>query len=106
MKYMVTKTDVKNAFKTFAKEAGIPINAKWYKNKREYSRRWLKLDYNPHYGGYRLDWVNKDTTESFFSGMSRRNTRQMYEYLQGLIQRGRINKGGKMKTYHRFGKKM
>jgi len=91
MSERITKSDVKRAFGIFTKEAKIPTSATWYKNKRRYSKKWLKLDYNQYYGGWRMDWVNPNTSESFFSGMTRRNTRQMYNYLWGLIE-GRRHK--------------
>ena len=93
---MATKNEIKRKFMIFTKEAGIPTSAKWFKNKRRYSRRYLKLDYNPHYGGYRMDWVNKNTSESFFNGsMTRRTGKEMASYLQGLITANRMKKGGK-----------
>jgi hypothetical protein len=82
----ITKSMVKRAFTIFTNEYKIPTSAKWLKNKREWSRRWLKLDYNPYYGGWRMDWVNKGTSESFYSTASRRNSREMYSYLWGLIE--------------------
>lgn len=93
----ITKTSVKRAFTIFTKEAGIPTSARWLKNKRRYSKKFLKLDYNPHYGGFRMDWVFPNTSEDFFRGMTRRNTKQMYTYLWGLIDGKRMKKGGKRK---------
>ena len=92
---MATKSEIKRKFMIFTKEAGIPTSAKWFKNKRRYSRRYLKLDYNPHYGGYRMDWVNKNTSESFFNGMTSRSGKEMDSYLQGLITANRMKKGGR-----------
>ena len=92
----ITKTSVRKAFYIFTKENKIPTSAKWFKNKRSFSKKFLKIDYNTHYGGWRMDWVNKNTSESFYNGCSRRrNTREMYNYLWGLIDRGRTRKGGK-----------
>jgi hypothetical protein len=84
----ITKKNIISLFKLFTKERKIPTSATWYKNKRRFSKKWLKLDYNQYYGGWRMDWVNKDTSESFYAGNSRRrSTREMYNYLQGLIHR-------------------
>ena len=88
----ITKTSVKRAFSIFTKEAGIPTSAKWYKNKRRYSKKFLKLDYNQHYGGFRMDWVFPSTGESFFHGSKRRSTRDMYNYLWGFINARRMKK--------------
>lgn len=89
----ITKSHVKRAFSIFTRENKIPTSAKWLKHKHRFSKKWLKLDYNPYYGGFRMDWVHPNTSESFFSGMSRRSTREMYSYLWGLIDRGRKKKG-------------
>jgi len=51
------------------------------------TNKFLHLDYNNYYGGWRMDWVNKDTSESFYSGMKRRSTKEMYAYLQGKLGR-------------------
>lgn len=102
MSNRITKNSVKRAFYIFTKEAGIPTSAKWLKTKREYSKRFLKLDYNSHYGGWRMDWVNKNTSESFFQSTSaRRSTKEMYNYLWGLIHARRMKRGGGMKKYPR-----
>jgi len=92
MSERITKGMVVRAFNIFAKEAKINTTAKWMPRKRCYSRRYLKLDYNPVYGGYRLDWVNKNTSESFFSTATRKSAREMYSYLWGLIDRARMKK--------------
>lgn len=83
----VTKSMVRSAFREFCKKKRIPTSAIWYKKKRRYSKKWLKLDYNSYYGGWRMDWVFPNTSEDFYRGMTRRNTREMYAYLQGLLRR-------------------
>ena len=83
----VTKGDVEHLFKQFTKEKRIPTSAKWFKNKRRFSKKFLKLDYNQYYGGWRMDWVNPNTSESFYRGSRRRTTREMYNYLQGLLNK-------------------
>jgi hypothetical protein len=83
----ITSTNVKKLFKEFAEKKHIKTSAKWYKNKHRYSNKFLKLDYNPYYGGWRMDWVNPNTSESFYSNYTRRSTREMYNYLQGLVNR-------------------
>ena len=88
----ITIAQVKRAFSIFTKENRIPTSAKWYRKKGCFSKRWLKLDYNPYYGGWRMDWVNPNTSESFFHGASRRSTKEMYHYLWGLIEGRRYRK--------------
>jgi hypothetical protein len=51
-----------------------------------YSHEFIKMDYNPSYGGYRMDVVKKGTGERFFSDMgTRRSAKEMIAYLQGLL---------------------
>lgn len=45
----------------------------------------LKLDFNGIYGGYRIDMINEDTSESFFHFSSRFSTKEMTSYIQGLL---------------------
>lgn len=92
MSERITKGMIIRKFKLFTTEAKIPISAKWMPKKHQYSRRYLKLDYNKYYGGWRMDWVNKNTSESFFSGMSRRSSKEMLSYLDGLLDRVRFKK--------------
>lgn len=50
-----------------------------------YSHEFIRLDYNPNYGGYRMDVVQKGTGERFFSTQSRRTAKEMIAYLVGLL---------------------
>lgn len=50
-----------------------------------YTCKSLKLDHNSIYGGYRLDYVNPDTSESFFIFSSRFTPKEMTALIQGLL---------------------
>lgn len=50
-----------------------------------YTKRSLKLDFNSVYGGYRIDYVNKDTSESFYIFSSRFIRKEMIALIQGLL---------------------
>jgi hypothetical protein len=56
-----------------------------YNENPTFKVRSLRLDYNPTYGGYRLDYVNTDTSESFFIFSSRMSNKEMSALIQGLI---------------------
>lgn len=83
-------------YEQFADLAGYKTTATWDKDKKEYSNEYLKLDHNSIYGGYRLDIVNKNSSESFFSFSSRFSNKEMASYLQGLIQGYSLGKKGKL----------
>lgn len=46
----------------------------------------LKLDFNSIYGGYRINLVNEDTSESFWNSSARVQKKIMVAYLQGFIE--------------------
>ena len=48
-------------------------------------KRALKLDHNSVYGGYRIDWVNPNTSEDFFSKSERLSNKEMVVYIEGLL---------------------
>jgi hypothetical protein len=76
---------IQHLFGEFTKTAGLPTKAKWRPKKREHSRDFVNLDYNPNYGGYRFDIVKKSTGETFFAGSKRRSPKEMEAYLEGLV---------------------
>lgn len=82
-------TTVKNLFTRFCEVYNLKTSATTRENKPSqkdfYSNEFIKLDYNPHYGGYRLDVVQTGTGERFFSTQSRRTAKEMIAYLAGLI---------------------
>jgi hypothetical protein len=55
-------------------------------NKKGYSTKGFKMDYNPIYGGYRIDIVNDNTSESDFDGLTRKSKKEMIAYLKGVIK--------------------
>lgn len=81
--------DVKSLFETFCKLYNLRTSAKT-RNEVEgqisyYSNDFIKMDFNPHYGGYRIDIVEKGTGEDFFDGAGRKSKAEMCSYLRGLI---------------------
>lgn len=46
---------------------------------------YIKLDFAPMYGGYRLDIIQTDGGEDHFDGQRRRTPKEMLSYLEGLI---------------------
>lgn len=72
-------TEVYNLKTTATRKADNPSQPDYYSNE------FIKMDYNPSYGGYRMDVVLKGTAERFFSDMGRRTAKEMIAYLQGLI---------------------
>jgi hypothetical protein len=80
-----TKKDVQTAFQRFCEAYNLKNSATWNQETKTYSNDFIKLDYNPIYGGFRLDVVQQNTGERFFDGMNRRNTKEMLSYLQGLL---------------------
>ena len=54
----------------------------------------LKLDFDSIYGGYRIDIVHEDTSESFFHFSSRFSQKEMAAHIQGLIHGMAIKQGG------------
>lgn len=60
----------------------------------------LKLDFNAIYGGYRIDIVNADTSESFFHHSSRIKSSEMVSYIQGLILGVNIGKQNTIKPIY------
>jgi hypothetical protein len=60
------------------------------KGEQFYKNEFIKLDYNPAYGGYRIDIVEKGTSERFFSTQSRFKAREMELYISALIYAKKI----------------
>lgn len=83
---------IQSLFNQFAMTIGQPTDAVFNNETKRYNRQFLKLDFNSTYGGYRIDWVNKDTGESFFNFSSRFSNKEMSAYLQGLIEGYQIKK--------------
>lgn len=82
-------TTVKNLFIRFCEVYNLKTSAetrdKNPEQKTYYSNDFIKLDYAPHYGGYRLDVVEKHTGERFFETSNRVSAKEMTAYLRGLI---------------------
>ena len=76
---------IKSLFEQFAMTIDVPTISAWDKETKTYNHKFLKLDFNSVYGGYRLDWVNEDTSESFFYFSNRFSNSEMSSFLQGLI---------------------
>lgn len=60
-----------------------------------YINEYFKLDYNPNYGGYRIDKVHTDTSESWFwpTGGTRVSGKEMIAFLKGLYEGFKITRG-------------
>jgi hypothetical protein len=61
------------------------LNVLFNELKRELKRDDLKMDFNSIYGGYRIDIVNKDTSENFFYLNNRISKKEMISHLQGIL---------------------
>jgi hypothetical protein len=83
---MTSQKRIQSLFEQFTSLANIPTTAIWKPEIKNWSNRFLKMDFNSAYGGYRIDWVEVGTGESFFSFSSRFNNKEMASYLQGLIE--------------------
>ena len=92
---MTQQKRVVSLFSQFCNLANIKTTAKWNDKKRKWSNRFLKLDFNSEYGGYRMDWVEKDTSESYFFYKSRFSNKEMASYLQGLMSGYELKKYGR-----------
>lgn len=83
---MSTKKQIQIKFDLFCELYNLRTSAERTPDGPEYySNDHIKLDYNPHYGGYRMDVVEATTGERFFDGMHRRSAKEMLAYLEGLI---------------------
>jgi hypothetical protein len=84
-----TKKDVQRLFETFCEVYNLKTSATTRQDnpaqKDFYSNEFIKLDYNPIYGGYRLDVVQTGTGERFFDNASRMSAKEMVCYLRGLL---------------------
>lgn len=82
-------SQVKQLFETFCKAYNLKTSATTIRENPEqttfYSNDFIKMDFNPHYGGYRMDIVTKGTGERFFDSSERRTKSEMVAYLRGLI---------------------
>lgn len=90
----VTKSNVITVFKRFTSLYDLKTSAEIIKSLQDgnyYTNDFIKLDFNSVYGGYRLDIVHKNTSESFFDGQSRKNAKEMIAYMQGLIAARQID---------------
>jgi hypothetical protein len=86
---MTTKQLIADKFALFCKVYNLkttatskhcnPAQSEYYSNDR------VKLDYAPHYGGYRIDIIHTNTSESFFDKSGRLSAKEMICYLDGLI---------------------
>ena len=77
--------EIKRLFEIFAKEVNMQTESEFIKGKG-YKNDFLKIDFNSIYGGYRIDKVHKDTSESFFSESKRMGKKEMIAYLKGLLK--------------------
>ena len=88
-------TTVKNLFTRFCQVYDLKTSATCKHDnpnqKDFYSNDFIKLDYAPIYGGYRLDIVHTYTGESHFSGSSRKSAKEMISYLSGLLDAKDVN---------------
>ena len=86
---MTTKQLVMYKFDIFCKlynlKTSATTKAKNPTQKDFYSNEFIKMDYAPVYGGYRMDIVETGTGERFFDGQSRVSGKEMICYLNGLI---------------------
>lgn len=78
---------IKYLYERVAELTGYPTEGTRTTNnpKQYYTTNWLKMDYNPTYGGYRLDIVLTTTGEVDFDGLTRKTKKEMTSYLRGLI---------------------
>lgn len=60
----------------------------------------LKMDFNSIYGGYRIDIVHTNTSESFFQFSSRFTLAEMISYVQGLLYGIELEKKGRNTCTH------
>lgn len=79
------KKQLQSLFSQLCITINFPEKSEWDENKKQYKTDWLKLDYNPVYGGYRIDVVNKDSTKSFFVFSSRFTAKEMIAFIQGFL---------------------
>ena len=49
-------------------------------------KKYLKLDHNSIYGGYRINIVHESTGESFYDISERLSSREMTIYIRGLLK--------------------
>lgn len=77
---------LKSLFGQLASELKMPTSAKFDQVKKEYEHEWLKLDFAPLYGGYRLDIVEVGTGERYYSYSNRLSAKEMVCYIQGILQ--------------------
>lgn len=82
-------TTVKNLFGTFCEVYNLQTSAETRAKNPEqstyYSNDFVKMDYNPHYGGYVIMKVHKGTSQSDFDGYGRKSAKEMIAYLRGLL---------------------
>lgn len=86
---MTTNQLIKHKFEAFCKLYNLHTSAKVREDNNPktdyYSNSFVKMDYSPAYGGYRIDIVNTNTSERFFCGQGRLSGKEMICYLDGLI---------------------
>ena len=83
---MTQQKRLQSLFEQFCDTLGYKTSAEWNAKTKKYSNKFLRLDFNNAYGGYRLDWVNENSSESHFYFSSRFSNKEMAAYLQGLMQ--------------------
>ena len=79
-------------FQQLAESVNLPTKGNFDMKSRWYKEKWLHLDFNSIYGGYRLDLVHESTGESFFDGADRRSLKEMLAYLEGFLKAKTITK--------------
>ena len=75
----------KQLFERFTEMAKLPTKSEFTAGKG-YKNSFLKLDYNPVYGGYIIMEVLQTTGENFFDSSNRLKNSEMQAYIRGLIQ--------------------
>jgi hypothetical protein len=82
---MAKAKEVVILFEEMAKQLNMPLTAK-FESGKGYDRAFLKLDYAPIYGGYRIEVIQKSTGSNDFDGLSRKPKKEMIAYIRGVLK--------------------